>query len=490
MAAIVAFLAGMVARAEVPTAPTSQPSRGLSDAQLLTVIQRELDKSYEPRQIPQYLAAHSAIESYFATASMKDRSEIAKGLQSTGLHANTIGRLLRIRRGWQDLTPGAYFLNDTFGPFEVKYFLGVPRTYNRLAPSPVVIVLPTADAFLTNPPPDNQGVTDIYKRWVSEELERHFDALIVIPLLNLDELYGPSRPGMNSVMQSLHHAADQVNIDPQRVYLMGHSLGGHATWNLALHFPTYFAAIAPLGAAAGADWQRLRLMNLRNVLPVVWHDTDDEIIPIESTRSLVRAIRGMKLDIQYVETKNLGHHLPGNMMNQIVEPLRARQRDLYPKEVFIQSNKPDTPYNRADWIQIYQPMRSGGEKRLNLQRGTGPMLVYQNTFNVKATVADNRVTATSDNVELMRFFFNDQTVDFNRAVTVMVNGRNRVETTLKPDIDAMLRDAAFMGRGWRYYSAFIDIDFGPPPTTRSTSRPATRPSTHPSTRPATSQASP
>jgi len=39
-----------------------------------------------------------------------------------------------------------------------------------------------------------------------------------------------------------------VNIDPKQIYMLGHGMAGHATWNLAVHYPTFFAAINPLAA--------------------------------------------------------------------------------------------------------------------------------------------------------------------------------------------------------------------------------------------------
>lgn len=455
------------------TAPTTRPA--LTDEQLLTAVQKELGPLYHAGDRDNYLAVHGLIEAWFAAGAMKDRTAIAKQLEATGVDANIIGRLIRIRRHWHDLTPGTYYINEQVGPHELKYFLGVPNGYDKLTASPLVIVLPTADAFLGENPPDGKQVVEIYKGWMKEELARQRDALVLMPLLNLDELYGPSRLGMNSVIQPMLYTAEIANVDPARVYLMGHSLGGHATWNLALHYPTYFAAVAPLGASAGADWQRLRLMNLRNVLPVVWHDTHDEVIPIDSARSIVRAIRGLKLDIQYYETKNLGHAVPPQVLANVVETLRARRRELYPKEVLLQSNKPETIFNRADWVQIYQPMRPGDERKQLLGRGTGPMRVYANAYNVKAKIDGQKVLATTDNVEILRFYFNDQMVDMSKSISISVNGRVRGEGRLKPDIDAMLKDSHFLGRGWRYYSAYVDIDFGPPPSTRPTTRPTTRP---------------
>ncbi|CAN5380124.1 hypothetical protein BH10PLA1_BH10PLA1_22480 [soil metagenome] len=456
------------------TLPATTTSAGLSDKQLLSLCQHELLKQFQPEDSAKYVAAHDLLESFFAAATQKDRAAIITQLESTGLDANILGRLTRIRRAWQELSPGTYYINDTFGRYEVRYFLGVPKTYTRMAASPLVIVLPTADAFLAKPPPDNLGVTKIYRDWMTEELDRHHDALVLMPLLNLDELYGPSRAGMNSVIQPMLHAADQVNIDPQRVYLMGHSLGAHAVWNIALHYPTYFAAIAPLAGGANEPWQRVRLMNLSNILPVVWHDADDVVIPVDASRSLIRVLQNMKLDVQYTETTHVGHVPPPQVINQICETMRARSRELYPADVSIQSNRREAAFNRLDWVQMYQPIRPGPEQSLRLQHGTGPMVINQNTCSIKAVLAGNKVTATTDNVEVMRFYFNDQMVNFKQPVVVAVNGRVRFEGFLKPNIGEMLKDQIFLGRGWRYFTSYVEVDFGGPPSIKPTSKPTTR----------------
>ena len=39
-----------------------------------------------------------------------------------------------------------------------------------------------------------------------------------------------SYAGMNSVIQAMHHATHRANIDPARVYLVGHDMAAHAVW--------------------------------------------------------------------------------------------------------------------------------------------------------------------------------------------------------------------------------------------------------------------
>jgi hypothetical protein len=283
---------------------------------------------------------------------------------------------------------------------------------------------------------------------------------------------------MNTVVQPMLHVGERVNVDASRVYLMGHSMAGHATWNLALHFPTYFAAIGVLSGGASADFQRLRIIGLRNVLPVVWHDLDDPLIKVDAARGITRALKMQKLDVDYDETKGVGHTPTADVVERLYAKLRSRTRELYPKHVSLQSNRPDTIFNRNDWLQVYQPLKTGDEKRSIFSKGRGFMITYANTFRADATItAPNRFEIQTDNVAEIRLYVNDQMIDFAKPVTVVVNRRVRFEGLVKPSVDEMLKDQLFLGRGWRYYTGVIDLDLTTSPgpaTTRATGTAATR----------------
>ena len=148
------------------------------------------------------------------------------------------------------------------GPYGVHYFLGVPKTYDRTKPWSLVIKLPTAHAFVTNPPPVGDEVARIYSSWINDDLARHPEAIVIMPLLNLDELYGPSQAGMDTVIQPMLHACGLANVDVTRVSLIGHSMAAHAVWNLGLHYPTDVLVGALLGAASGVLGASIDLMSL------------------------------------------------------------------------------------------------------------------------------------------------------------------------------------------------------------------------------------
>ena len=467
--------------AETPAPGESADSVGaaIPRADLEKMYRFELEGVYRPADADKVYAAHRMLERYFATRKAAERRLVVKELEATGLDANLLGRLCRIRMNWPALESGGiYYLNERFGPHTVRYFLGVPKDYDRTRAWPLVIKLPGADAFASGPKPDADQVSQIYRGWMEQELSAHPDAVVLMPLLDLGELWGPSYAGMNRVIQPMQHAAWRANIDPSRVYIVGHSLSGHAAWNLALHYPTFFAAFNPLAGSATGDWQRLRLINLRNVLPVVWHDAGDETIPVARVRSLVGAIRKLKLDVEYDETKGIGHTPTEQVAEDSYRKLRGRRRELYPQQVWLQSNRPDTLFNRADWVQVYQPLNPGREQELRLRRGRGQMRVNQNAYRVDAAIPSrNRIEVKAENVQTMRLYLNDRLIDFKRPVTIILNKKPRFEAMVKPSIEEMLNDQLFLGRGWRYYTGVVDLDLAP------AAGPATRPAPLPTTRP-------
>jgi len=71
-----------------------------------------------------------------------------------------------------------------------------------------------------------------------------------------------------------------------RVYLMGFSMGGYGTWQLAMSIPNMVAAIVPI-CGGGMYWNAGRLMNV----PVwAFHGKEDALVYVEESEKMVRAV--------------------------------------------------------------------------------------------------------------------------------------------------------------------------------------------------------
>jgi dienelactone hydrolase len=118
--------------------------------------------------------------------------------------------------------------------------------------------------------------------------------------------------GRLDAYEVLADALKVTGVDPRRVYLTGHSMGGHGTWNLAANDPGRFLAIAPcsgwssfesygapravspLGrlwrAADGASRTLELVDNLAQVPAFVLHGEADDIVPASEARLMIDAI--------------------------------------------------------------------------------------------------------------------------------------------------------------------------------------------------------
>lgn len=453
----------------VPPAPSTQET--IPKAALGEMFRAELGPAYDPVQADQLYDAHELIERYFLATTALDRKSLTGQLEATQIDPNILGRLCRIRSHWPALAGGGvFYINQKIGPRFARYFLGIPKSYDRTKAWPMVVDLAEATPFVVKPEPDAAKVAQIYTGWITAELTRHPDAIVLMPLLNLDDLYGPSYAGMNSVIDPVRDAPEHANIDPARVYLRGHSLGAVGVWQIALHYPTYFAAINPMAGSATEEWQQIRLMNLRNVLPVVWHDDADPIIKIGFARTLVNALKSEKVPVEFDETRGLGHTPTAEVVEGEYRKMRSTVRQLYPHQSWLQTNRPDVLLNRSDWLQIYQELNTGKEHILPFRHGTGHMTLYTITCSMKAEVSNNHIEAVNDNVSTVRFYLNDQLANMAGPVSVVIDKKEKFKGLVRPGVEVMLKDQLVLGRGWRYYTGVVDIDMVPPPQTQPTTR--------------------
>lgn len=81
--------------------------------------------------------------------------------------------------------------------------------------------------------------------------------------------------------------AFRPDIDPTRVYLIGASMGGYGTWQLAMSLPDLFAAIVPI-CGGGMYWNAGRLKNV----PVwAFHGGQDDTVRVEESEKMVHAVQ-------------------------------------------------------------------------------------------------------------------------------------------------------------------------------------------------------
>ena len=76
------------------------------------------------------------------------------------------------------------------------------------------------------------------------------------------------------------------NVDKERIYLMGASMGGYATWAMAMSIPELFAAIVPI-CGGGMYWNAARLINV----PIwAFHGAKDNVVLPRESEIMVQRV--------------------------------------------------------------------------------------------------------------------------------------------------------------------------------------------------------
>lgn len=106
--------------------------------------------------------------------------------------------------------------------------------------------------------------------------------------------------GERDVLAVIRQMQRDYQVDADRIYLLGHSMGGYGTWSIAVNHPEIFAAIAPV-SGLGSILIQARLKNLRHIPWLVTHGVKDLTVSIEESRRMVAAGRRLGIEIRFDE---------------------------------------------------------------------------------------------------------------------------------------------------------------------------------------------
>jgi predicted peptidase len=107
-------------------------------------------------------------------------------------------------------------------------------------------------------------------------------------------------------MNVLDMVRKEYNIDENRIYLMGHSMGGAGTLYLGAKYGSIWAAIAPIAPAAfGIEPDSLEKIK---DMPVIFvHGAADEVVPVNVSQRWVAKAKELNMTYEYNEMEGISH---------------------------------------------------------------------------------------------------------------------------------------------------------------------------------------
>lgn len=111
---------------------------------------------------------------------------------------------------------------------------------------------------------------------------REYPFVVVSPQARTDSIW--SNLALDALIDDV---VKRYNIDPDRIYLTGLSMGGYGVWQMAMEFPRRFAAIVPVssgGVPSGA-------CALKHLSIWAFHGAKDDIVPLDRSQQIIDRIR-------------------------------------------------------------------------------------------------------------------------------------------------------------------------------------------------------
>lgn len=112
------------------------------------------------------------------------------------------------------------------------------------------------------------------------------------------------------VMDVLAEVRRAYNVDPDRIYLTGHSMGGFGTWSVAMNHPDVFAALGPV---SGGNENPSNMSKIAHIPQIIVHGDDDHTVSVERSRAMVAMGKKLGAEIKYIE-------VPGGDHGNVVAP--------------------------------------------------------------------------------------------------------------------------------------------------------------------------
>ncbi|MSR53313.1 MAG: poly(3-hydroxybutyrate) depolymerase [Gemmataceae bacterium] len=193
---------------------------------------------------------------------------------------------------------------------EMEYAQFVPSNYDKEKTFPLMVCL---HGLFSNPQQiiRYKGLTDL--------AEKHGYVLVAPMGYNTTGWYGAKSPlgsgktdpenlselSEKDVMNVLGIARKEFNIDPDRIFLMGHSMGGGGTLHLAIKHPDIWAGLAPIAPAIYRP--ATDVAKIQHIPVIVVQGAKDFLVPASGTRKWIDEMKKLDMKHQYIEDPNGDH---------------------------------------------------------------------------------------------------------------------------------------------------------------------------------------
>ncbi len=156
---------------------------------------------------------------------------------------------------------------------------------------------------------DNRKQLKIWNQHLANEnVRRNYPCYVLAP--QVTELY------KKSDLEKIQQIISKIpSVDSDRIYMMGHSMGGHGTNILVQLDPDYFAAIAPSAGTGLSDTAPFIDATLIENIPIwAFHGDQDPTCPYDRNLNLLNEMKQLGGNMKLTTFKGDRHNIPGKII--------------------------------------------------------------------------------------------------------------------------------------------------------------------------------
>ena len=234
-----------------------------------------------------------------------------------------------------------------------------------------------------------------------------------------------SKTGEKIVFTLLNKLKDIYNIDENRIFLTGMSMGAGGTYSISRFHPDVFSGIAPVAGATDLFNKGLLLENFIPLPVYIIHGSKDSMVSVEYGRVAYQKLKDLKCDVTYIEHDMVskmkgggGHFYPADLLPALLKWFDTKKRKPMPLQLFFRQTKNN--HDRIFWISADS--------------------LTQDTITIQGEIKNNKIEITAGGMKKIKIFLNEGLVDFTKPVIVSVNNKNVFNKSIKPDVKTLLRN--------------------------------------------------
>lgn len=311
---------------------------------------------------------------------------------------------------------------------EQPYGLYIPRNYDEKKKYPLVVMLHGAGSNhrlalrrvfgKSNAPGESDVEASLYfPEW------KDVDYIVV-------SSFARGTAGYQGIIEKdvydmLADVKKRFNIDEDRTYLTGLSMGGGGTLWIGLTRPDLWAALAPVCPAPPRGSEYLQ-GNAITVPMHFYHGDSDRAVPVSVSREWTKKIKELGGAVEYDEYPGVDHNSWENAYKDeaIFEWFGKFKRNLFPDRVLF--NTTSYQYNKAYWVTLDQ-----------LTPGT------LSSIDARFT-GTNQLQILTTNLSSFTLVIKDHPkFQSAQAIQVTINGK-KIKTAVQPEISFSLKDGKWI----------------------------------------------